>query len=149
MTTGKRPTAIKFLETCRKEFLFLKEYGFHEVPQEEERGRYEISFKNNEYMILIEGIHHGDGAIVSLFDTNGREALPIHLVPKKERKKYTDIMGRTKSQLDEIRTDAMLIKEQCASIFKGDRDKFEMAAREWKRMRNPGYARSLQKRKLP
>lgn len=147
--TGKQPTTSKFLDTCRKEFLFLKEYGFHEVPQDDERGRYKISFKNDDYIVVIEGIHHGDGAIVSLIDTNGREALPIHIVPKKDRKKYTDIMGRATSQLDEIKADAMLIKEQCVGVFKGDYDKFDVAAREWKRMRNRDSAHSLQNRRLP
>ena len=144
-----RPTTNKFLDTCRKEFSFLKKFDFKEIQQDDNRGRFKISFKNSEYVVTIEGINYGANVTVSLFDINGNEALPIDITPKAERQIYQQLMQRASSQLEQIILNAKLISEQCAGIFQGNHDKFKVAANEWRRMKDKEYARSLQKRKLP
>ncbi len=145
---SRRPTLEQFRVTCLDEFAFLDSYGFQEVRESDSRNLFRIQFANQDYVVTIQGENWGLHAGVRLHDSSGHEAPPISFVPHAERgRKTAQTTGFT--QLDDVKRSAEVIRTYCLSVFEGDREAFDRVAREWRRIRDPEFRRSLQKRKLP
>ena len=142
------PSHEQFKDACRREFAFLRELGYSE--QETDPGeRFEMVFANGELTLTVRGENYGQHAGVSLFGKDGREAPLGWFVPVSERSQRPAIDPTGFSQLDDIRRAALVIARHCREVLAGDREKFDAVANEWRRVRDPAYRKSLQKRKLP
>ena len=127
----------------------MRELGYSEVQDSDLADHFKVVFSNGELTLSIRGENWGEHAGVSLFHADGREAPVGWFVPVSERKKRTPIESTGFSQLDDIRRTALTISRYCRDVLAGDAAKFDAVANEWRRVRDPRYRRSLQKRKLP
>jgi hypothetical protein len=144
-----RPTLAQFKDACRREFSFLRELGYSEVQDPEPTEPFEVRFSNGELTLSIRGENYGQHAGVRLFHADGREAPPVMFVPWSDRTRRPPFDSTGFSQLDDIRIEALRISRYCRDVLAGDAAKFEAVAKEWRRMTDSKFARSLQKRKLP
>ena len=146
---SKTPTLEQFKDACRHEFSFLRELGYSELQDSEPRVRFKVVFSNGELTLSIRGENWGQHAGVGLFHFDGREAPVWWFVPVSERNKRPRFNSTGFSQLDDIRIAALAISRYCRDVLAGDAAKFDAVANEWRRVRDPDYRRSIQKRRLP
>jgi hypothetical protein len=146
---SKKPTLAQFKDACRDEFSFLHELGYSELQDSDDAEHFTVRFSNGELTLSIRGENWGEHAGVSLFHADGREAPVWWFVPLSERKKRPPFDATGFSQLDDIRIAALTMSRYCRDVLAGDAAKFDAVANEWRRVRDPQYRRSLQKRKLP
>jgi len=142
------PTLAQFKDACRRDFSFLRELGYseqHTDPAE----RFSVSFSNGELTLSIRGENWGKRAGVTLVHADGREAPVWWFVPVSERTKRPAFDATGFSQLDDVRIAALTIARYCRDVLGGDAEKFDAVANEWRRVTDPRYRQSLQKRTLP
>ena len=142
------PTLEQFEDACRREFAFLLGLGYSEQKTDPAE-RFEVVFTNGELVLTIRGENYGQHAGVTLFRKDGQEAPLGWFVPVSERGNRPAFEPTGFSQLDDVRRAAITIARYCRDVLAGDREKFEAVANEWRRVRDPEYRKSLQKRKLP
>ena len=143
------PTLEQFKDACRREFAFLFELGYAELQDPDSAERFKLRFSNGTLNVTISGENYGQHAGVSFFHMDGREAPPVMFVPWSERTWRPSFDSTGFSQLDDIRIEALRIARYCRDVLAGDSAKFDAVAKEWRRMTDSNYARSLQNRKLP
>lgn len=143
------PTLEQFKEACRREFSFLFELGYSELQEPDGAESFQVHFSNGTLTVSIRGENYGQHAGVSFFHSDGREAPPVMFLSRSERTWRPSFDPTGFSQLDAIRFTALRIARYCREVLAGDVAKFDAVAKEWRRMTDPEYARSLQKRKLP
>ena len=144
-----RPTLAQFKDACRREFLFLRELAYSELQDSDLVERFEVRYSNGTLTLSIRGENYGKHAGVSLFHADGREAPPVMFIPRPERTWRPPFESTGFSQLDDVRFEALRIARFCRDVLAGNAERFDAVAKEWRRMTDPNYARSLQKRKLP
>ena len=153
MTTSKddppRPTLGQFKDACRHEFAFLRELGYSEVQDPEHTEHFIVAFSNGTLTLTVRGENWGTRAGVTLIHADGREAPVWWFVPIEERSTRPVFEPTGFSQLDDIRISALVIARHHRDVLAGDAAKFDAVANEWRRVRDPKYRESLQKRKLP
>lgn len=143
------PTIEQFKDACRREFSFLFDLGYSELQGSDPAEPFKLRFSNGTLTVSIRGENYGQHAGVSFFHVDGREAPPVMFVPWSERTWRPSINSTGFSQLDDICIAARRIARYCRDVLAGDLVKFDAVAKEWRRMTDSKYARSLQKRKLP
>lgn len=146
---SKKPTLAQFKDACRAEFSFLHELGYSERHDPEDAEHFTVRFSNGELTLSIRGENWGERAGVTLFHSDGREAPVWWFLPLSERTKRPEFDATGFSQLDDVRIAALTISRYCRDVLAGDASRFDAVASEWRRVRDPEYRKSLQKRKLP
>jgi len=144
-----KPTLAQFKDACRHEFSFLRELGYSELQDSDHADHFIVRFSNGELILSIRGENWGQHAGVTLFHVDGREAPVWWFVPVSERKNRPPFDSTGFSQLDDIRIAAPIMSRYCRDVLAGDAAKFDAVANEWRRVTDPEYRQSLQKRKLP
>ena len=144
----KTPTLEQFKDACRREFSFLGELGYSEQDPDP-AARFKVSFSNGKLTLSIRGENWGMHAGARLVHADGREAPVWWFVPPPERRKRPSFDSTGFPQLDDIRVTALVMSRYCREALAGDAAKFDAVANEWRRITDPEYRRSLQKRKLP
>lgn len=142
------PTLTQFKDACRHEFAFLRELGYSE-QEADPTDRFSVSFSNGELTLSVRGENWGKHAGVTLVHADGREAPVWWFVPASERTNRPAFNSTGFSQLDDIRIAALTMARYCRDVLAGDAAKFDAVANEWRRVTDPRYRQSLQKRKLP
>ena len=143
------PTLTQFQDACRQEFAFLRELGYAELENPDSADRFAVCFSNGVLTLSVRGENWGQHAGVTLVHADGREAPVWWFVPVAERKTRPPITPTGFTQLDDIRITALTMFRYCRDVLAGDAAKFDAVANEWRRVRDPRYRQSLQKRKLP
>ena len=146
---GSRPTLEQFKDACRHEFSFLRELGYSEVQDSDSDDHCKMVFSNGKLTLSIRGENWGEHAGVSLVHSDGREAPVGWFVPVSERSQRPRFDSTGFSQLDDVRVTALVMSRYCRDVLAGDAAKFDAVANEWRRVTDPHYRRSIQKRKLP
>lgn len=143
------PTFEEFVRVSRDAFSFLSECGFSETPLPKQKftNSFQVRFSNGKVVIVVEGMHYGQRALVYLEDLAGVR-VPLYLfVPHEHRSVRAQRQAGEPDQCVQIRTDAQLVRDHCIDFVKGDMTRFYERASEWKRI--TGGDRSYQKRELP
>ncbi len=143
------PTLAQFKDACRREFSFLSELGYSELLHADDADHFIVRYSNGELVLSIRGENWGQHAGVRVVHVDGREAPVGWFIPVSERKNRPSFESTGFSQLDDIRAAALMVARHCRDALAGDAAKFDAVAEEWRRVRDPDYRQSLQKRKLP
>ena len=144
-----KPTLAQFKDACRSEFSFLRGLGYSELQDTEDAEHFRVRFSNGTLSLTIRGENWGQHAGVRLFHVDGREAPVGWFVPVSERRNRPHFDSTGFSQLDDIRSAALVMSRYCREVLAGDAAQFDAVANEWRRITDPEYRQSLQKRKLP
>jgi hypothetical protein len=143
------PTLLQFKDACRHEFSFLGELGYVELQGLDTANPFSVRFSNGQLTVSIEGENWGQRSGVRLFHADGRQAPIAWFVPVSERNNRPPFESTGFTQLDDIRVAALTMSHYCRDVLAGDPVKFDAVANEWRRVTDPEYRRSRQKRKLP
>lgn len=119
-TEAIAPTLDEFVSSARKEFGFLAEYGFAEVPQPvaQYQNPFEVHYEREGWRVVVEGLSYGFCAGIRVTSPDGRKAAFGHIVPKEYWKEHRDGLGR--GQLGDIRYEALALKEYGQDLLEGD-----------------------------
>lgn len=144
-----KPTLAQFKDACRSEFSYLRGLGYSEQHDPEDAEHFRVRFSNGTLILTIRGENWGQHAGATLVHIDGREAPVGWFVPVAERRSRPPFDSTGFSQLDDIRITALVMSRYCRDVLAGDAARFDAVADEWRRVTDPGYRQSLQKRKLP
>lgn len=126
MNQLRTPTLYEFLNTCRDELAYLKDYGFNEVspPNHRSANKFEIWFRADDRYIIVQGEGWGEIAYIMLEHASGLELGEIFLVPKDKRPKKKKRKKRGNSQLQQVRNAAKRLKLYGVDFLEGNLERF-------------------------
>jgi hypothetical protein len=122
----KAPNLDEFKNQCRTEFEFLiNDFGFKEqkLSLDNHKNEFIIEFVRDDLQVIIEGVSYGSVAIVFLRNSKGRGIWIEYLDPKFQ----PFIQRKTDGQLEDIRRQAILLREYGLELLKGDYSVLESA----------------------
>ena len=114
------PKLDEFLSSARREFSFLADHGFSEVPppKAQYQNPFEVHYERLGWRIVIEGLSYGFCAGIRIVSPDGRKGGFGHVVPEEYWKQHRDGLGR--GQLGDIRYEAMTLREFGQDFLAGD-----------------------------
>ena len=126
----ERLSTKEFKDICRNEFSYLIDnFEFHEddsllSPYDNE---FQIKFRRQDFVVIVEGIHYGSAAMVTLEDTKDRRISVEQLNPEFEPLKRKKSTARRPGQIEDIKRGARLLYQYGLELLKGDFSVFEQA----------------------
>jgi hypothetical protein len=144
-----RPSAAEFRAAVLEAFAFLRKFGFEEVNQSRTDDPFHLVFSNATLTLNVQGTNWGLHADAGFTNSLGEEAPAILFVPREQRGETIPVPEDLPPQLGEVFTWGYLIERYCSAILGGDMEAYGRVAKEWRRMTDPNFARSLQAHRLP
>ena len=133
---AKPPSLEEFLAWCRAECEFLvNEYGFELLDSPREYNDFSVRYRKGPFGVDVYGENWGETASCDLII--GKEELYLGLyLPSAERGPHKKSRKRP-SQLEQLTTIALLLKQHAPDFLRGDSSRFDVALAEWNYMTRP------------
>ena len=126
----KRSLIEEFKNICRSEFSYLcNDFDFREdtSPPAQHENEFKIKFVRQDLVVIVEGIHYGSTAMVSLENSRGHRISVQQLNPDFQPLKRMKTKAQRPGQIEDIKREASLLKQYGSELLRGDLSQFEKA----------------------
>lgn len=129
------PTLEEFKAASRREFAFLLEHGFEEVPQPQKKYQnpYEVHFMKEGWRLIVEGHSYGFGAGLSVHSPDGRDGYFHYLIENGFWDSHRNGLGR--GQLGDLKYQRLCLETFGRRFLDGDWREFDTIVERHSRWR--------------